>query len=77
MTFTLAERIFGGFRPARRYWLKRIDAALSRAYEQGLLDSWTLHAIDAKAKYHNDPDSRYDTNREGPSGTRATDKETP
>jgi hypothetical protein len=64
MTFTLLERIAGGI--GRRYWLKRIDAALHGAYREHLIDSWTLHAIDAKAKYHNDPASRYDTDRRAP-----------
>jgi hypothetical protein len=40
----------------RRPWLLQIDRALHRAYSAGLIDSWTLHEIDARAKgYTNKP----------------------
>jgi hypothetical protein len=61
----MLQRIAG--RIGRRYWLKRIDGALSGAYRAGLIDSWVLHAIDAKAKYHPDPYSNYDRKPPGSS----------
>lgn len=39
-------------RIGRRYWLDRISRALGRAYEQGLVDSWLLHHLDARIKGH-------------------------
>jgi hypothetical protein len=53
MTFTLTEKILG--RLGRRYWLKRIDAALSAAYRAGHIDTYTLHEIDGHAKYRPEP----------------------
>jgi hypothetical protein len=43
-------------RIGRRFWLVRISRALNEAFEKGLIDSWLLHEIDARAKgYTNKP----------------------
>jgi hypothetical protein len=51
------HRLLG--RIGRRYWLERIDRALHRAHEQGLIDSWLLHEIDHRIKYAARPDAAY------------------
>lgn len=36
---------------ARRYFLRRIDAVLSRAHARGAINSWLLHELDHRLKY--------------------------
>jgi hypothetical protein len=43
-------------RIGRRFWLRRVSAVLGQAYGKGLIDSWTLHELDARLKYNPDRD---------------------
>jgi hypothetical protein len=49
LKFTKWQTLLG--RIGRRYWIARIDRALSRAWEQGLIDSWLVHELDGRMKY--------------------------
>lgn len=42
------SRLLG--RIGRRYWVRRVSLALGRAREQGLIDSWMEHELDARIK---------------------------
>lgn len=50
---TIDESAFTRFvlRITRRFWLPRVDRVLNRAYEHGLLSSYSLHEIDHRIKY--------------------------
>lgn len=43
------RRLFG--RVGRRFWIWHIDRVLSQAYQDRIIDSWTLHELDARLKY--------------------------
>jgi hypothetical protein len=53
MKTSLLDRVLGAI--GRRYWIRRIDAALQAAYRAGHIDTYTLHEIDGHAKYHAAP----------------------